>query len=205
MQPQIAFQQPPPYYGVPQPYAAQYPSPYGYGDPNPRRRNPWPPAFWQRASTPRKVAYVGGSVLAVAGVIWAVRWATKVRPFANVSDQCNDFSLADREEINEALTPMIRKAASHGAVDPFGVTTEFVRRYAANCRTYPDTVRNPGEAKLYLRSFEEVLRIMADMQLVSPQQRAYFLEMVAVWAKSQGVPATDLPPPIPSPQGGLGG
>jgi hypothetical protein len=118
-------------------------------------------------------------------------------PFTTVSDQCNDFALADRQQINDAIFPLVRAAARDGAVDPFAVTTEFVRKYASHCRSYPETTRNPGEAKLYVQSFDQVLRVMQEQQLLSEDQRGYFLEMVSVWGKSQGLAVADLPAEAP--------
>jgi len=154
-------------------------------------------SWWGAQSTGRKVAYVGGSVAGVTALVLVVRWAMTPDPFTKVSDQCNDFALADREEINQAIFPLVRSAARDGAVDPFAVTTEFVKRYASHCRSYPETTRNPGEAKLYVESFAQVLRVMEEQQLLTAAQRGYFLEMVSVWGKSQGLADSDLPANVP--------
>jgi len=166
---------------------APYPNPVGAGV----------RSWWTAQSTGRKVAYVGGSVAGVTALVLAVRWAMTPDPFTSVSEQCNDFALGDRQEINEAIVPLVRSAARGGAVDPFAVTTEFVKRYASHCRSYPETTRNPGEAKLYVESFAQVLRVMGDEQLLTDAQRGYFLEMVSVWGKSQGLAEADLPAHVP--------
>lgn len=150
-------------------------------------------AWWASQSTARKVAYVGGGVAGVTVLALGIRWLVRPDPFTKVSDQCNDFALGDRQEINDAIVPLVRSAASDGAVDPFAVTTEFIRKYASHCRSYPEKTRNPGEAKLYVESFGQVLRVMEELQLLSHDQRGYFLEMVSVWGKSQGLGPADLP------------
>jgi hypothetical protein len=142
--------------------------------------------FWTRASTGRKVAYVAGGVAGVTAVTMLVRWAMRPDPFSTVSPQCNDFAFGDRGEINDAIRPMVRAAARKGAVDPFAVASDFVRRYT-DCHSYPQNARNPGEAELYVSSFGEVLRVMEEEQLLSPEQKTYFSEMVAVWGRAQGL------------------
>jgi hypothetical protein len=169
--------------------AIYQPGPYPAPVHNPGQLRDW----WGQQSTARKVAYVGGGALAVTSVVLGVRWLMKPDPFTKVSDQCNDFALGDRQEINDAIVPLVRSAASDGPVDPFAVTTEFIRRYASHCNSYPAKTRNPGEAKLYVESFAQVLRVMEELQLVSHEQRGYFLEMVSVWGKSQGLGPADLP------------
>lgn len=153
--------------------------------------------FWQRAPTWKKAAYVAGGVAAVGGTWMVIRWARRPKPFASLSPQCNDFALADRNEINAAIRPLVESAAQHGPVDPFFVTTQFLQRYAPACHSYPDPARNPGEAQLYVQAFAEVIRIMEEQRLLSPEQRAYFLEMVSVWGKSQGVSDAALPSMTP--------
>lgn len=171
-------------------YQPQSPIPY---NPNPGGLRVW----WASQSTGRKVAYVAAPVVGVTALVLVARWAMKPDPFQSVSDQCNDFALANRQEINDAIAPLVRSAAREGAVDPFAVTTQFVRRYADHCRSYPETTRNPGEARLYVESFAQVLRIMEEQQLISAPQKGYFLEMVSVWGKSQGLSDAELPSAIP--------
>lgn len=158
---------------------------------------------WAALSTPKKAAVVTGGVVTVVGVAMLVRYVTRPNPIPTVTPQCNDFAFADRTEVAAAILPIIHAAAEEGAVDPFAVTTRFLRAHAPACRSYPEEARNPGEAKLYVQAFSEVMRVMQEQKLVSPDQRTYFLEMVAVWGKSQGLAQQDLPavPPEVAPQG----
>lgn len=160
------------------------------------RSNPMP-SFWQQAPTWKKGLYVGAGVAAVASVAMLVRWAMRPTPIQSVSPQCNDFALGNRQEINQAIEPLVRDASRHGAPDPFSITREFLVTYAPHCRSFPEAVRNPGEAELYVASFLEVVRVMEEQALLSPEQKAYFYEMVSVWGKSQGVPASALPAKVP--------
>lgn len=162
----------------------------------PHRPNPMP-SFWQRAPTWKKGVYVGGAVAAVAGTVLLVQWVVRPKPFESISPQCNDFSLGNRREINSAIEPLVRDAARHGAPEPFTITREFLSTYAPSCRSYPEQVRNPGEAQLYVTAFMEVIRVMEEQALLSPEQKAYFYEMVSVWGKSQGLPSSVLPSKAP--------
>lgn len=183
---------PPP--ALPLPPASRYPNAAP-------RQAYWFERPWAQQPTAVKAAVVGTGVVAAGAAVFGVyRFITKPRPFTSVADQCNDFAFGDREEINDALNPMVRSAANRGAVDPFAVTTAFVQKYAPQCRTWPEPVRNPGEAKLFLQSFLEVLRVMEEQQLLSADQKAYFLEMVSVWGKFQGIPLIELPVKPPATQ-----
>jgi len=138
---------------------------------------------WQRYS----IAGVG-TVAVGSLVFWGVRALMRPEPFQDIGPQCSDFSLANRQEIDDALVPMVREAASRGAVDPFSVATRFVKRYAPECRSYPSEPRNAGEGQLYVAAFNEVLRVLEAEGLSTSAQQSYFSEMVGVWATAHGVP-----------------
>ena len=154
---------------------------------------------WWHARTPlqRRLMIGGATVAVLVPTVIVVRRIMRPNPITNVTDQGNDVALGPREEIDEALRGPIRATARRGAVNPFEITSDFVKRYAPNCRRFPEAARNPGEARLYVESFVQVVRIMVEDQLISDAQRNYFLEMVSVWGKSQGLTASQLPSPVP--------
>ncbi len=183
------------------PLAPHSPSPARVPNGPIRDATPFERWWYHRTPVERGLA-IGAAALAVTvPTVMVIRWLRTPAPFSQVSPQCNDFALATKEEIDRAIRPQVQAEARRGAVDPFSITTEFIRRYAPQCRAYPETVRNPGEAQLYVTSFTEVMRIMQEERLVSPEQKGYFLEMVSVWGQSQGLPESALPtkPPATAP------
>jgi len=151
-------------------------------------------AWWRARSTPVKVGIVTGGVVCAALTTWGIFRLMRPDPVRDISEGCNDFAFANQAEVEEAILPLLRSARSaQGSVDPFYVTTRFLKRYAPQCRSYPEEARNVGEAELYVQSFVKVVDVMEGERMLSPDQREYFLEMVAVWGRMQGLGAQQLP------------
>lgn len=158
--------------------------PYGHqSNPTLRDRIGWEDMEpWQRW------ALIGVGVAAGTGIaVTAVRHFTREEPISQVGPQCSDFSLSNRAEIDETMKPMVLAAAERGAVDPFTLASQFIARYAPECRSWPDQPRNPGEGQLYVAIFFEVLRVMGEAGLATTAQAKYYGDMVTVWAAAQGV------------------
>lgn len=158
--------------------------------PAPMRIGEW----WRARSTPAKVGI--GVGVAASGILitWGVIRLARPKPVRDISEGCNDFAFSNRAEVEEAILPLLRDArARHGHVDPFYVTTKFLKRYAPQCRSYPEEARNVGEADLYVQSFVKVVDVMEGERMLSPDQRKYFEEMVSVWGRMQGLSDQQLP------------
>lgn len=155
---------------------------------------PAPLGWWTRQSTPKKVAVVAGSVAAVGLTIWGIRRMLAPEPIRDISDGCNDFAFANEAEVEETIIPLLRSARTRtGGIDPFYVTTRFLRKFAPDCRSYPEEARNVGEAALYVQSFVKVVNTMEGERMLSPDQKQYFLQMVSVWGRTQGLAPDELP------------
>lgn len=175
----------------------------------PTRMSSW----WRARSTPAKVGIVAGAALGAGLVTWGIVRLTRPKPVRDISDGCNDFAFANQAEVEEAILPLLHAArAKYGSVDPFYVTTKFLKKYAPQCRSYPEEARNVGEAELYVQAFVKVVKVMEGERMLSPDQRQYFLEMVSVWGKTQGLSEQQLPvwgkqggaEPIPATPGNTG-
>lgn len=150
--------------------------------------------WWARQSTGMKIGVVAGGVAGVSLIAWGIHWLTKPTPVRDISEGCNDFAFANKEEVDEAILPLIKSARSGtGLVDPFYVTTLFLKKYAPECRSYPEEARNVGEALLYVQAFTKVVENMNGQRMISADQMSYFFEMVSVWGKSQGLAESQLP------------
>jgi hypothetical protein len=159
-------------------------------------------SWWRARSTPAKVGIVTGAVVGAGLVTWGIVRLTRPKPVRDISEGCNDFSFANQAEVEEAILPLLRAARTrHGPIDPFYVTTRFLKRYAPDCRSYPEEARNVGEAELYVQSFVKVVAVMEGERMLSPDQRKYFLEMVSVWGRMQGLSEQQLP--APGKEGGM--
>ena len=153
-----------------------------------------PLGWWTRQSTPKKVAIVAGSVAGVSLAVWGIRRMLAPEPIRDISDGCNDFAFANEAEVEETIIPLLKSARTRtGHIDPFYVTTRFLRKFAPDCRSYPEEARNVGEALLYVQSFVKVVNTMEGERMLSPDQKGYFLGMVSVWGRTQGLSAEELP------------
>lgn len=159
--------------------------------------------WWHDMPTELKVVTVGGAVAGVSLVAWGIHWLMRPKPIKDISENCNEFTFATETEVNEAILPLLKSArSSSGNVDPFYVTTLFLKQYASKCRSYPEEARNVGEAQMYVQAFSKVVALMQGQKMISPDQVQYFYEMVAVWGRSQGLSPSQLPQaPVPSPSG----
>jgi hypothetical protein len=164
------------------------------------------PIWWWRArSTPEKVGIVAGGIVGVSLITWGIVRLSRPTPVRDISEGCNDFAFSNKAEVEQAILPLLKEARSqHGTVDPFSVTTKFLKRYATQCRSYPEESRNVGEAELYVQSFVKVVDVMKGERMLSPDQRMYFLEMVSVWGRMQGLGDRQLPV-IPQTEGSEAG
>lgn len=150
--------------------------------------------WWGDMPTPLKAGVVGGAVAGVGLLAWGIHWLMRPKPIKDISEGCNEFAFATATEVDEAILPLVKSArSSSGNVDPFYVTTQFLKRHAPQCRSYPEEARNVGEASLYVQAFEKVVALMNGQKMISPDQMAYFYEMVSVWGRSQGLSAAQLP------------
>lgn len=152
--------------------------------------NPTLAERWTNAGTPAKVAVTGGGVaLGLYGAYRLYRWATKPDPITDIGPQCSEFALGSRTEVDAALVPIVEAHARRGPVNPFEVASEFIRRYAPECRSFPAEPRNPEEGRLFLVAFDETLRVLQEHSLTTDAQLKYFESMVLVWAQGVGLPA----------------
>ncbi len=153
-----------------------------------------PLGWWERQSGMKKAAIVGGGIAGISLAIWGVRRLTRVEPIKDISEGCNDFGWANQAEIEEAVLPLLRSARTRtGTIDPFYVTTRFLKKYAPDCRSYPEEARNVGEAQMYVEAFVNVVNTMEGERMLSPDQKGYFLQMVSVWGRNQGLTDEQLP------------
>lgn len=161
---------------------------------NPEGNLPATAGWWGRQSTVKKVALVGGGVVGTGLVVWGIRALTRPNPVHDISDGCNDFAFANQAEVEEVIIPMLKNARRMtGNIDPFYVTTRFLKKYASECRSYPEEARNVGEADLYVQAFVKVVNAMEGERMLSPDQKLYFLQMVSVWGRAQGLVDAQLP------------
>lgn len=150
--------------------------------------------WWGRQSTWTKVGLVTGGAMFTGLAVWGIRRLMQPDPIQDISEGCNDFAFANQAEVEEAIIPMLRSARTRtGSIDPFYVTTMFLKRYAPDCRSYPEEARNVGEADLYVQAFVRVVNAMEGERMLSPDQREYFLQMVSVWGRAQGLTDRQLP------------
>jgi hypothetical protein len=105
-----------------------------------------------------------------------------------VDGQCNTYEVTNENKVRDNLRAGIRAQKD---ADPFQVTKSFLNKAAPNCTTYPSNVRNPGEAVLFIKTFNSTLDIMEDENLLSEEQIATFKSMVKIWGVNQGVPIGD--------------
>ncbi len=150
--------------------------------------------WWGRQSTIRKVGVVAGGVAFTGLTVWGIHRLMRADPIRDISEGCNDFAFANQAEVEEAIIPMLRSARTRtGSIDPFYVTTKFLKKFASECRSYPEEARNVGEADLYVQAFTKVVGAMEGERMLSPDQKEYFLQMVSVWGRAQGLTDAQLP------------
>lgn len=150
--------------------------------------------WWGRQSTLKKVAIVGGGVAGASLLVWGIYRLSRDEPIRDISEGCNDFSFASQAEVEQTILPILRQARhGSGSVDPFYATTIFLKKYAPECRSYPEEARNVGEAELYVQAFVHVVNTMKGQRMLSPDQERFFLEMVSVWGRAQGLADSQLP------------
>ena len=104
-----------------------------------------------------------------------------------VGAQCSTYEFTDQTRAQETIAQLVDRAATKGAIDPFSVTTGWLRAAAGQCNAYPKQTRNPGEAALYRDIFYEVIEAMRERLLLSEQTEQTYRMMVDTWAASQGV------------------
>jgi hypothetical protein len=161
--------------------------------------------WWTNRSNLGKAGIVAGGVVGASLLTWGIIRLSRPDPIRDIAEGCNDFAFANQAEVEKAILPMLRNAqARAGIIDPFSVTTAFLKRYAPDCRSYPEEARNVGEADLYVQTFVKVVQVMEGERMLSPDQKLYFWEMVSVWGRNQGLTETQLPAPqAPGEQGGV--
>jgi len=106
-----------------------------------------------------------------------------------VGPQCASHEFKDSGKIEETVSRLIDIKAAQGSVDPFAVTSEWLRLAAGQCKAYPDQTRNPGEAELYREVFYVVIGEMQKKNLISEQMLEAYIEMIDAWASAQGASA----------------
>jgi hypothetical protein len=137
------------------------------------------------------------SALTIAVIGYAVSRQEKPAPKKDyglrVGAQCASHEFKDTAKIKETISVIIDQQAAQGAVDPFSVTTQWLRRAAGACKAYPEQTRNPGEAELYWTIFNQVVELMKEKQLISEDMLVTYVEMIDLWAKAQGVEIQEVP------------
>lgn len=134
--------------------------------------------------------------VAAASILLAVVFAkssakassTPVKNYGiKVGPQCSSFEITDSNTIAETISRLVDSTAAAGAVDPFAVTTAWLRGAAGQCKSFPEQTRNPGEASLYRQTFITVIKTMKDKNLISQEMSDTYMAMINAWAQSQGV------------------
>lgn len=136
-------------------------------------------------------ALVGLTLLAIAFKEKPNKSSGKKNYGLTVDPQCNSFTVNNETLIRDGIRAEVRLLSKKGSADPFEVTRAFLRKAAPHCTTYPNNVRNPGEAALFVLTFNSTLDVMEDEKLLSNAQMATFKNMVKVWAIDQGVSPED--------------
>ncbi len=103
-----------------------------------------------------------------------------------VGPQCASHEFTDTAKVKETISTLLNQKSAQGAVDPFMVTSEWIRKAAGTCKAYPERTRNPGEASLYQEIFYTVVGEMREKDLISDDMLETYLSMVDSWAESQG-------------------
>jgi hypothetical protein len=141
----------------------------------------------------KKVLTIGGAALvAVTGlslIFGGKKKTPKKRDYGIKADnQCNTYTVTDERKIHDELWALVR---AQDVPDPFQISRSFLRKATPNCTVYPNNTRNPGEAALFVLTFNTTLDIMAEENLVSEAQVKSFKDMVKIWAIGQGVNPSD--------------
>lgn len=145
-----------------------------------------------------KILVVSG--LITAGAIAALGMASKSGAESNgkpkgygihVGPQCNTFEVTDAARVHDSIRGVIRSQSKKGTVDPFSVATAWLMKAAPHCQVYPSPPRNPGEAALYVETFNTVLDIMQSEKLLSTAEMFSFKQMVKVWGLGHGLNQED--------------
>lgn len=109
----------------------------------------------------------------------------------NVGDQCNTFEVTDSMRVRDTIRNVIRSQGEKGTVDPFMAATTWLKKAAPHCQVYPSPPRNPGEAALYVETFNTVLDVMQSDRLLSAAEVFSFKQMVKVWGLGHGLNQED--------------
>ncbi len=108
-----------------------------------------------------------------------------------VGPQCNTFAITDGNILRDRIRAIIRVQGTKGTVDPFAVATAYLKKAASHCQVYPSPPRNPGEAGLYVETFNETLDVMQSEKLLSAQEVFSFKQMIKVWGLGHGLNQED--------------
>lgn len=149
-------------------------------------------------SRQQKIAFgvIGGFVLA-AGTLTTLAWAAKSdpdrpKPTIEVGPGCATFAITSQQQLGDELRLAVRAAAKKGSVDPFRVTSLYLKRAVPRCRTYPARTETTGEAKLFATIFIELLNVMQQEGFLSEADTPVWYAMMTTWAVGQGVPEEEL-------------
>lgn len=140
------------------------------------------------------VAIVGATVL-VLGTVAVVATAAErkaERKAITIGPGCTSFTINDPLMLQDELRGAVRKALTKGPIDPFEVTSIYLKMNARDCSVYPANPRTPVEVQLFAAVFSAVLTVLQQEGLITAQNATTWHAMLNTWAAGHGVPASML-------------
>lgn len=133
-----------------------------------------------------------GAVAVIATLGFFLTRETKASPRKKTyglrtGPQCATYEFTDDARVQETVSELVDRTVAGGPVDPFAVTSVWLRAAAGECTSFPEASRNPGEARLYRDVFFVVLTQMKDKNLIAQDMFDTYVKMIDIWAQSQGV------------------
>jgi hypothetical protein len=141
------------------------------------------------------LAVFGAATLGLVGAAVAVAGTANAAPpmqTITIGEGCSTFTINDLQKLRDELRIAGRQAVQRGAVDPLQTTSQYIRRVAPRCATYPANTNNPGEVKLFAAVYTELLDVLRTENLLSDSNFTTWYSMLTTWAAGQGVPASEL-------------
>ena len=140
---------------------------------------------------------VAGGAAVLAATITTVAWASKSDPpppkrALEIGPGCTTYAILSQQQLHDELRIRIRAAAREGPIDPLTLAARYIRSEAPQCPTYPGQTETPGQVKLFVEIYSELLDVMVADDFMSGQDFTIWYGMMVTWAAGQGVSAEDL-------------